>query len=113
MIRGRTRGSAGSTTCPGRLTLRLLHEVPRGRPAVTGDLGPGPRARGVDQLSQGTQNSERGPAVATSFPGRLGPGSEVPQDPTYVPGDSGPGPRARGIDQLSQENRTCAGSPTV
>ena len=58
MIRGRARGSAVSTPCPGRLTLRLLREVPQGRPGVTGDLGPDPRACGVDELSQEAQDSE-------------------------------------------------------
>ena len=69
-----------------------LPKGPRGRPAVPADSGPGPRARGVDQLSRPTRARVRGPAGSTSCPGRLGPGSEGPRGRPAVPADSGPGP---------------------
>ena len=48
---GRVQGPTGSTSCPGRLGPGS--DFPRGRPAIPGDSGPCPRARGFDQLSRG------------------------------------------------------------
>ena len=84
----------GVTSWPGRLMPGS--EVPRARPAVTGDLGPGPRVCVVDQLSQETRDSERGPGVATSFPGRLGPRSNAP-----------------GVEHLSRATRVRVRGPAV
>src|SRR5512139_4066796 len=43
----------------------------RGRPAVLGDAGLAPKARGVDPLSRVTRAQERGPAVFSIPPGRM------------------------------------------
>ena len=84
--RARVRFPAGSASCHGRL--RPLCEGPRRRPAVLGDLGPGPRSCGVDQLSRGI-----------ALP------SEGPRDPPALPGDSRSSPSARGVDQHSWATR--------
>ena len=65
--------------------LGSVSESPRGRPAVSYDLDPGPRARGGDQI-----------------PGNLRSGTDSPQARPAVSYDSGTSPRARGVDQVSQ-----------
>ena len=84
--RARVRFPAGSASCHGRL--RPLCEGPRRRPAVLGDLGPGPRSCGVHQLSRG-----------------LALPSEGPWCPPVVPGASCSGPWACGFDQHSRAPR--------
>ena len=69
---------------------------PRGRPAVPGDCGPAPRARGLDQLSRAACAWVRGPPWSTSGPGRLGPGSEGRWCEPTLAGASGSFPRSRG-----------------
>ena len=54
-----------------------------------------------------------GPAVSTSSPGRLGPGSKCPWGQPAVLCDLGPHPMARSVNQPSWENRACAGGPAV
>ena len=103
--------------------LALGSEGPQGLPAVPGNSGPGPRARMVDQLSRATRNSARRPEASinssgrllflsegpwsTSFPGRLGPGSEATKGRPAVPGDSGPCPRGHGFEELSRVTGPC------
>ena len=114
-------GSEGAqyTSYSGRVG--LMHNVPWGRPAVPGDLGPGWRDHGVEQASQAPRDRTRGPAVSTKSPKRLEFGSEgpwstcslgqlghipdVPPGRPGVPGDSGSGQRDRGVDQASRETR--------
>ena len=48
-IRASVRGPAWSTICPGRL--RLVSQVPRDRPYIPGDPGPGSSVRGAYHLS--------------------------------------------------------------
>ena len=120
--RARVRGPAVLTNSYGRFIFWPLCGVRQSWPSVPHCLGPGPRARGVDQLPRVTWAWVRGAAVSTRFPRRLargsvGPGVDLlsratrawskglPVRPT-VPGDSGPGPRVRGVDQLSRA--TCA-----
>ena len=74
---------AVSTSCPGRLASGS--ECLRVRPDVPGDLGPGPSARGVDQLSRLTRESVQGPRFRPDVPGNLAPC-----------------PRSRRVDQLSR-----------
>ena len=71
------RGAAGWTSSPGPLA--IASNGPRGRPAVPGDWGLGPKALGVDQLSRVTQARVRGPARFTSCHRPLGPVSEGPR----------------------------------
>ena len=52
-------------------------EVLRCRPAITGYLGLGPRARGVDQLSRMTRARVQMPVESTTFPGDSGPSRRV------------------------------------
>ena len=85
--RGRFRGTTGSTGPPG--PLGPVSEVPRVRPAVSGDQGQGPWALGVDLLSRA-----------------LGSRSEGPWGRPAVLGVSGLCPRARGVHQLSRAPRT-------
>ena len=108
MPRGRFRGTTGSTGCPG--PLGPVSEVPRLRPAVSGDHGQGPWALGVPQLSRAprtvpegsgveqlplaTRACVRGPPGSTSGPGRLRPGS-----------------RDRGVDHRSQATPAGAQGP--
>ena len=70
------------------------------RPDVPGELGPDSSARGFNQQSRVTRARVRGPAVSTSCPGRLRPGSEVPWCRTTPRGASLSGQRARRVDQL-------------
>ena len=109
-------GPAVSTSSPGPLVLGS--EGPRGRPAVQGDSGPGPKAGGVNQLSLAprvlfrglgvNQLSRmswaffRGPKESTSCPWRLGPESKGPWCQPSVPGDSHSSPWIRGVEQLSR-----------
>ena len=79
---GRSRGTAVSSNSPGRLG--PVSDIPQGRPAVLGDLGPGRRDRGVEQGSRATRASVRRPAGSTRYSG--GPG---------------PCPRPRGVNQMS------------
>lgn len=51
---------------------------------------PGPRIRGVDQLSWPTQSWVRGAVGSTSCPARLSPGSELPRGRPAVLANSGP-----------------------
>ena len=53
------------------------------------------------------------PAVSTSCPGRLSPGSEGPRCRPAVLGDSRLGPWSRGVDQLSQGTRARVPVPAV
>ena len=46
-----------------------LRKVPQGQPAVSCDLGPSLRARGVNQQSRGNRACAGGPAVSRSCPG--------------------------------------------
>ena len=80
-----TRGLAGLTSSSEGLG--SVSESPRARPALSHDLDPTPRARGVYQ-----------------HPGQLGSGSESPQGRPALSHDSGTGPRACGVNQLSQVN---------
>ena len=109
-------GPAVSTSSSGPLV--LWSEGPRGRPAVQGDSGPGPKAGGVNQLSLAprvlfrglgvNQLSRmswaffRGPKESTSCPWRLGPESKGPWCQPSVPGDSHSSPWIRGVEQLSR-----------
>src|SRR5512135_439180 len=97
----------------------------RGRPAIPGDTDPGPRARGVDQLSRATQARVRAPLGLTSCPGQLAPRSDglgVVRCPGYLwhmtevsrarpafQEDIGVDPRARSVDQLSRAPRDLVG----
>ena len=101
--RARFRGTPVSTIGTG-----LFVPCPRVRVSTTslGRLGPGPRARGVDQLLWAIPARVRGHTVSTSCPARRGPGSECPRRRPGVPCDSDPGPRALGVHQHSRE--TCA-----
>ena len=65
-----------------------MSECPHCRPAVLGDSGPGPRDRGVDQLSWVTRSSVQGPTVSNRCPGRLGPQREILWGLPAVQGDS-------------------------
>ena len=60
----RLREPAVWTSYPGSLALASM--APRGRPAVPGDWGPGPKVHGVDQLSQASQALFHGPAGSTT-----------------------------------------------
>ena len=109
-------GPAVSTSSSGPLV--LWSEGPRGRPAVQGDSGPGPKAGGVNQLSLAprvrfrglgvNQLSRmswaffRGPKESTSCPWQLGPESKGPWCQPSVPGDSHSSPWIRGVQQLSR-----------
>ena len=77
------RGPAGSTSCPWRLTLRS--EGPRGRPALKGNSGLGPRAAG-------TSNS----------PGRVALRSDGLRCRPDLRSDSRPCPWFRGVHQLTR-----------
>ena len=99
-------GPAVSTSSSGPLV--LWSEGPRGRPAVQGDSGPGPKAGGVNQLSLAprvlfrglgvNQLSRmswaffRGPTGSTSCPWRLG------LSPKALVSTICPGPHALGTD---------------
>ena len=72
-----------------------------------------PYGPGVEQLSWATPGRVQGPTGSTSFPGRLGPGSDFPRGRPAIPGDSGPCPRARGFDQLSRVTRALFGGTVV
>ena len=120
VTRAWVQGSAGSTITPGGHC--PMPEDQWSRPAVPGYLGPGRRARRVDQNSRATQALARGPVVSTisprglgfgskspwftSSPRRLGPVPVFPQGQPAVSGDSGPGPKTRGVDQLSRATCT-------
>ena len=78
-------GASGVEYTPGRLGLMSIDL--RGRPSVPCDSGPGPMVQGVDQLSQTSRALFRGPAVWTSSPGRLAPGSDNPRGPSALQGD--------------------------
>ena len=118
--RATVRWYAGSTSSLGRF--RLVPEVPRGRPAVPGDSGLCPRARGFDQVYCATWVLVRRPTGWTSCPGRLRPWSKglrgrpaVPgqlglvfegsRGRPSVPGYSGPCLRARSVDQVTRATR--------
>ena len=99
-------GPAVSTSSSGPLV--LWSEGPRGRPAVQGDSGPGPKAGGVNQLSLAPRVLFRGlgvnqlslatgarvqrPLVSTICPWRFALKSVDPRGRTTVPGDRGPVP---------------------
>ena len=104
-------GHAVTTSCPG--SLRPVSKGLRCRPAVLGDSGRCPRARGVDQLSRATRVRVRVPVGLSRCPGRLQPGTEGPLGRPTVPGDSGPCLRARGIDQLYRATRALVQGPVV
>ena len=98
---------------------------PWGRPSVLADLFPGPRCRGINQLSRLTWSRFRGAVGSTSCTGRLVPRAECPRrgvvdrlsGPTRTLGPRGrcvnllswpnhtPGPRGSGVNQLSRTNR--------
>ena len=75
----RVQGPTGSSSCPRRLMLGPVREVPRGRSAAHGDRSPGTRARGVDQLSHVARARVRRPAGSTSCTRQLTIGSEGPR----------------------------------
>ena len=118
-------GPAVSTSSSGPLV--LWSEGPRGRPAVQGDSGPGPKAGGVNQLSLAprvlfrglgvNQLSRmswaffRGPKESTSCPWRLGPESKGPWCQPSVPGDSQSSPLARRVEQLFRATGTLVRGP--
>ena len=130
---GRLRGAAGLTSFHGPLVLGsegpLGRPGVRGRPAVSGDSGPCPRASGLDQLSRVNPCRLRGLAGSSSSSGPLVLGSEGPglrpavqasralfggpRCRPGVQGDSGPCPKTRGFDQLSRVTRARAQGPTV
>ena len=95
--------STASTSCPGKLG--PVPEVARAGAAVLGDLGSGPRDRGVDQLFQVTRARVRVPSGSTSSPGRLGPVSKSPWGRSGLVGDSCSGLSARLVDRLSRATR--------
>ena len=80
-------------------------EGPRGQPALSGDSGLCPSARGVHQQSRVTCAQVAQPAKSTRYFWRLVPCSEGPRGLPAIPGPSGLGPRARGVDQMSRETR--------
>ena len=65
-----------------------------------GPSGPGPRARGFDQMSRATRARVRVPVGSTSSPGQLALVSKVPQCRPAVLGDSGPGLSSHGVDSF-------------
>lgn len=85
-----------SSSCPGRLMLGPVCEVPWGRPALLRDSGLGLKSRGFDQLYRVTRDQVRGAAGSTSYPGRIMIFSEGPQ-----------------VDQLSQMTRAHVRVPEV
>jgi len=121
----RVRGPSGSTSCPWRFRLgfesavstscpgSLPHgsDIPRCQPALLGDSCSGPRACGVDQLSQVTRPRVRWPTRSINFPGRFGPVSMGPWCRPTVPDVPGQGPKARGVDQHICASRTRVRSP--
>ena len=125
-ILGPGRRISGSITGPWRLGPlpegpQSRHHLPgdsgsgpwsRVRPAVPGYLGPCPRARGFDQVFQGTCANARGPAGSTRCPGRLQPGSEFLRGRPAVSSDLGPVPRAVRFDRLSRTTWTRVRGPT-
>ena len=72
-----------------------MSKGPWGRPSLPGVSGPCPR-----------------PAVPTSCPGRLGPGSQVPWARPDVLGDLVPGSSAREVDQLARAPQARVPGPT-
>ena len=90
-------------------------ECTRGRTAVPGDSGPGPRACGFDQLSRATRAWFRRPAGSTNYTGHSGLGwrahgvyqlsrvtrasVRMPAESTTFPGDSGSSGRVRVVNQ--------------
>ncbi|XP_020937325.1 collagen alpha-1(I) chain-like [Sus scrofa] len=131
-IRAWVRGPAVSTGSPVRLA--PVPKGPRGRQAVFGDSGPGPRsacrrgqpddtgdsgpdlrACGVDQLSRANRARvrarARGPTVSSSCPGD----SDHARGPagSTVVGDSGPGPKSNGFHQLSRVTKDWIRRPSV
>ena len=73
-----------------------MPEVPKARPALLGDLGPGLMACEVEQCSQATRAQFRGPAGSSGSPG-----------------DSGSGISVRGGDKLSRVTRARFQGPVV
>ena len=84
--------------------------VPLCRPAVPGDLGPGQRDRGVDQVSRVTRDCTRGLAVSTRLPGRPGAVPEGTLGGSAVLGNLGLYPRPRSVDQTSRATLSAQGS---
>ena len=80
--RTRVRGPVVSTSSPGLIA--LLSDGLRGQPDVPGDLGSGPKCRGVHQLSRTTQPGSEGLCGRPVFPGTSGP------DLTYHAVDQSP-----------------------
>ena len=104
--------------------------MPAGRPAVPGhsrlgprargveqlfssDLGPGSRARGVDQHSRLNRALVQGPVGSTICSGELGPESKELRSRPAFPGDVNPFWRASVFDQLSREPRDLVRGPAV
>ena len=110
--RAQFRGPAGSSGSPGDSGSGISV---RGGDKLSGDLGPGPRSCGVDQLSRGIALPSEGPrdppdipgdlarvpvpAISTRSPWRIALGSEGPQGRSAVPGDLVLCPMARDVDQ--------------
>ena len=100
-----------STSCPGELG--AVSDIPRTRPAVPGDSGPGRTYCGFYQASWATGARSRGPAVWTSCPGQLGTVPKASRGHPDIPGDSCTCLSALGVDRLSWEIRTPVRVPVV
>ena len=92
-----------STSSPGHLV--PVSVFPRTRPAVPEVSRPGPRTRGMEQLSLATRARLRMHVRSTSSPGRLGPGSDGPGVCPAVPYDLRLSPIPRALHQLSRATR--------
>ena len=88
----RARGPAGSTRCHGRNVPGSACQ--RCRPEFTGDSGPCPCARVVDQLYWDTHACVQSPRGRPAVPGDSRLGSECLRGRPAVPGHSCFGPRA-------------------
>ena len=86
------RRIVGSTRYPGPLSPGT--ELTRGRPAVPAETASGPSSDGGAELTRYTgriRTLVRGAVGSTSYPGRLGIGSELMRGRPAVPADSDPG----------------------
>ena len=85
------------------MRLGPMSERTWGRPALSGDSGLCPSARGVHQQSRVTCARVAQPTRSTRYLWRLVPCSEGPWGLPAITGSTGLGPRARGVDQMSRE----------
>ena len=88
-----------------------MPEVPKARPALLGDSGPGLMACEVDQCSQATRARVRGPAVSTGSPRRFGLWTVALRGQPALPGNSRLGPMALRVFQLSRMTCTSLRGP--